>query len=145
MGTLRTHVKSISMETRWIILIKFEAIFKKLLRKYEFFIEKLWRNARLISEELQVCRNCVEIWRNFGKKKSGNDFSKALKKCSKLLTVNKLGSNSKKSCIYRCFNKKLGSNFSEILRKFSRHFEIILQKLLKIFSEVSVRFQTFQL
>ncbi len=35
------------------------------------------------------------------------------------------------------------NNFPEIFRKFSRHFEIILLKLLKNFSEIFGRFQTF--
>ncbi len=108
--TFRTHFLNILIETWWIILINFEATFEKLLRKYKV-VTKKW-----------FCKR----------------FRKVLKKCSEMWAINNLQRNFKKYCFYRCFPEKMGNNFLEILRKFLRHFEIIVsQNLLKIFSKIS--------
>ncbi len=58
--------------------------------------------------------------------------------------MNKFQRKFEKSSVCKYFSKILEDNFAEILRKFFRHFEIIFQKLLRKFSEISEKFQIFR-
>ncbi len=119
--TLRTHFKNIFMETRRIFLMNLETTFEKLPKKYELFIEKLWGNMRLTLRNYkcgEIALKFDEILKKFGKVLGFQKITIILKMCS----VNKFCEETKKSCIYWCFPKKLENYFPELLETFWNNF-----------------------
>ncbi len=124
------------MKSLWIFLINFKVNFEglRIRSNYEKTVKKCLRTVR------KLRRN----QRNFEKMRenSENGF-KIILKGFKHVAIIKSWRNSQKSCVYRYFSEKFKNNVQEILKKFLRLFEITLETLLKILSEISFRIQTF--
>ncbi len=108
---------------------------EKLQGKIDLILKTIWKTSKGTAEKLR--RNLMKL----KKKLECLRDTKTVQKCEQWTSLRK----TLKNLAFRFFSKKLKDNSANMLRKFSRHFEIISWKLLRKFSEISGIFRTEQI